>query len=56
MDQATEAKELRVWDALASVPAVRNRRVHILVDPRTVIPGPRVAEAVDVLARALHER
>jgi iron complex transport system substrate-binding protein len=56
MDQATEAKELRVWGALASVPAVRNRRVHIIVDPRTVIPGPRVADAVDVLARALHER
>jgi iron complex transport system substrate-binding protein len=56
MDQATEAKELRVWGALASIPAVRNRRVHIIADPRTVIPGPRVAEAVDVLARALHER
>ena len=56
MDQATEAKELRVWGALASVPAVRNRRVHIIVDPRTVIPGPRVADAVDVLARALHAR
>jgi iron complex transport system substrate-binding protein len=56
MDQAAEAKELRVWGALASVPAVRNGRVHIIVDPRTVIPGPRVADAVDVFARALHER
>jgi iron complex transport system substrate-binding protein len=56
MDQATEAKELRVWGALASVPAVRNGRVHIIVDSRTVIPGPRVAEAVEVFERALHAR
>jgi iron complex transport system substrate-binding protein len=56
MDQPTEQRELRVWEALASVPAVRNRRLHIIADPRTVIPGPRVADAVDVLARALHER
>jgi iron complex transport system substrate-binding protein len=54
VDTATVSKELRVWDALASVPAVRNKRVHILADPRTVIPGPRVAEAVEVLAKVLH--
>ncbi len=56
MDQPTEQKERRVWEALASVPAVRNRRVHIIADPRTVIPGPRVADGVEVLARALHTR
>ena len=56
IDAATEARELRVWEALASVPAIRNRRVHIIADPRTVIPGPRVADAVEVLARALHGR
>ena len=54
IDAGTEAKELRVWDALASVPAVRNHRVHIVADPRTVIPGPRVADAVEVLSRLLH--
>ena len=53
IDAATEAKELRVWGALASVPAVREKRVHILADPRTVIPGPRVAEGIEVFWRAL---
>ena len=43
-----------IWQALASVPAVRNGRVHFIVDPRTVVPGPRVAEATELLARALH--
>ena len=46
--------EIAVWRALASVPAVRNGRVHFIVDPRTVVPGPRVAEATELLARALH--
>jgi iron complex transport system substrate-binding protein len=47
-------KELAAWKQLSSVPAVRSGRVHIVADPRTVIPGPRVAEGADVIARILH--
>jgi len=54
IDGATQAKEIRTWDTLASLPAVRNKRVHIIADERTVIPGPRVAEAVELLAGVLH--
>src|SRR4051812_14674772 len=46
--------ELDVWKTLASVPAVRNGRVHFLFDDRIVIPGPRVVEGTEVMARALH--
>jgi iron complex transport system substrate-binding protein len=49
-----EARELRTWTALSSVPAVSAGRVTIIADPRTVIPGPRVAEGMQLLARALH--
>lgn len=42
------------WNALKSVPAVANHRVHIIADERVVIPGPRVAEGTELLARALH--
>lgn len=48
------ARELATWRQLSSVPAVRNRRLHIIVDPRVVIPGPRVAEGARVLADAIH--
>jgi iron complex transport system substrate-binding protein len=51
-----EAKERNVWKSVASIPAVRNDRVHIITDRRTVIPGPRVAEGVEVIARVLHLR
>lgn len=54
IDRATEAKERQTWKALSSVPAVRTGRIHIIADPRTVIPGPRVAEGLEVLARTLH--
>jgi iron complex transport system substrate-binding protein len=47
------ASELKVWSALSSIPAVRNRRVHIIVDDRLAVPGPRVAEAVRVLREVL---
>jgi iron complex transport system substrate-binding protein len=46
--------ELDVWKALASVPAVRNSRVHFLFDDRIVIPGPRVVDGTTAMARALH--
>lgn len=54
IDPGTEAKELQTWGALSSIPAVRNKRVHIVADPRTVIPGPRVAEGVQLLFTVLH--
>lgn len=47
-------REMRAWDALASLPAVRNHRVHVLVGDEFVVPGPRVVDAVRRLARALH--
>jgi iron complex transport system substrate-binding protein len=46
--------ELKVWRTLAAVPAVRTGRVHFLFDDRIVIPGPRVVEGTEVLARTLH--
>jgi iron complex transport system substrate-binding protein len=46
--------EIAVWRALAAVPAVRNGRVQFIVDQRTVVPGPRIAEGTELLARALH--
>ena len=46
--------DVDVWRTLASVPAVRTGRIHVIVDPKTVVPGPRVAEAAELLARAIH--
>jgi iron complex transport system substrate-binding protein len=53
MDRAARQKEVRTWNPLASVPAVRGGRVRILDDPRTVVPGPRVAEGIELIAAAL---
>jgi iron complex transport system substrate-binding protein len=48
------ANERRVWDPLASIPAVKTNRVHLLVGDHLVVPGPRVASAAEELARAIH--
>lgn len=53
-EAGTVVSEIGVWRTLASVPAVRNGRVQFIVDPRIVVPGPRVGEATELLARALH--
>ncbi len=47
-------KEIAVWQALGSLPAVRTGRVYLIDRQLTVIPGPRVAEAIEVIARTLH--
>jgi iron complex transport system substrate-binding protein len=49
-----ERRELATWGQLQAVPAVKGQRVYIISDPRTVIPGPRVAEGVELIAGVLH--
>ena len=44
----------RVWGTLASIPAVRNGRIHILNGEYLVVPGPRVPQGAEAFARALH--
>jgi iron complex transport system substrate-binding protein len=46
--------DLAAWDALPSVPAVRNHRVYVLQGGEFVIPGPRVGVATERLSRAIH--
>jgi iron complex transport system substrate-binding protein len=47
-------REIAVWNGVPGVPAVRTHRVYILGDERTVIPGPRIAEGIELIARTLH--
>jgi iron complex transport system substrate-binding protein len=54
MPAGRRRKELAVWETLSAVPAVKSGRVIFITDPRTVVPGPRVAEGTELLARALH--
>lgn len=49
-----EGRELAAWKQLSSVPAARNGRLHLVADRRTVVPGPRVAEGTELIARILH--
>lgn len=42
------------WRILASVPAVRNGRVYVVVGNEYVVPGPRIGGATEQLARLLH--
>lgn len=46
--------ERRVWNALPSVPAVKNNRVFLLGGDEFVVPGPRIVIAADRFARTLH--
>ncbi len=51
---AARRPDLQAWNALPSVPAVRNHRVFLLEGEEFVVPGPRVAAATERLAEALH--
>jgi ABC-type Fe3+-hydroxamate transport system substrate-binding protein len=48
------SREIAVWQNLPSVPAVRSKRITIITDQRAVVPGPRVAEGTELIARAIH--
>ena len=47
-------REIGIWRSLSSAPAVRNGRIYFIDQQLTVIPGPRVADAVELIARTLH--
>ncbi len=44
----------RAWATLSSLPAVRANRVHVLDGDYLVVPGPRLVEATEAIARTLH--
>ena len=54
LEEREVAQEQSVWTALSSLPAVRNRRVHFLVGDYLVVPGPRLAQATEAFADAIH--
>jgi iron complex transport system substrate-binding protein len=45
---------LEFWSRWPSIPAVRDGRVHVIDGTTALRPGPRVADAVEMLARLLH--
>ena len=52
-DETSQA-DVKAWDALPAVPAVRNKRVFLLQGEEFVVPGPRVGHAVERLSRTIH--
>jgi iron complex transport system substrate-binding protein len=46
--------ERKVWNALPSVPAVKNNRVYLLRGDEFVVPGPRIVVAAERFAQTLH--
>ena len=54
LEEREVAQEQSVWTGLASLPAVRNKRVHFMVGDYLVVPGPRLAQATEAFADAIH--
>jgi iron complex transport system substrate-binding protein len=54
LSAGAEAAERQAWQPLASVPAVRHGRIHLLAGSDLVVPGPRVARAAERVSRAIH--
>ena len=48
------ASERNVWMTLASLPAVRDGRIHFLSGSQLVVPGPRLVQGAEEFARVLH--
>jgi iron complex transport system substrate-binding protein len=54
LEPPAAARERDAWLPLASVPAVHSRRITLLSGTDLVVPGPRLAQAAERFARALH--
>ena len=54
LNEENASNQVDAWSTLSSVPAVKNRRVHLLTGDYIVVPGPRLGTATEAFARALH--
>ena len=53
-DRARAQRDAAVWQTVSSIPAVRNKRIIPLYGDQFVVPGPRIADAAEAMARMLH--
>jgi iron complex transport system substrate-binding protein len=51
---STTGRNLRAWNSLASIPAVRNKRIYQLRGDGMMNPGPRISASVRRVAEVLH--
>ena len=51
---STKGRNLRAWDSLPSIPAVRNKRIYQLRGDGMMNPGPRISDSVRRMAEVLH--
>lgn len=51
---AEQQEAVAAWSVLGSLPAVRNHRVVVVGGQGLVVPGPRIADSAEALARVLH--
>jgi iron complex transport system substrate-binding protein len=54
LDPEQVDRERDAWKSLASVPAVRDGKVALLVGNEFVVPGPRLVEAAEAIADVIH--
>lgn len=52
---AVASAAIQSWQALSTVDAVKNHRVHILADPHALVPGPYLVETAEKFEQLLHE-
>ena len=46
--------EIASWSRLAAVPAVKNKRIYLVTGQQMTVPGPRVADGIERMAKVLH--
>jgi iron complex transport system substrate-binding protein len=51
---STTGRNLRAWESLPSIPAVKNKRIYQLRGDGMMNPGPRIAASVRRMAEVLH--
>jgi iron complex transport system substrate-binding protein len=47
-------EEMASWSRLAAVPAVKNKRVYFITGQQMTVPGPRVTDGIERMAKVLH--
>jgi iron complex transport system substrate-binding protein len=55
-DARNQEREIATWSTMASLPAVRSKRIYLLTRKGLAVPGPGVADSAAEFANVLHPR
>lgn len=56
LSQKEKEEQIKIWEKLSTIKAVKEKKVFFVSDPNITIPGPHIPESIEALAEIIHQK